>query len=359
MGTITERKRKDGTIAYRASVRLFDGKTLVFRKEETFDSKSEAAKWVKRTEGLKYDKDYRILATRTPTFSELIMMHFAAAASIRKTHDQRRAQYLAISKFEMFNVEASKLTGNHILEFAKWRKSCGAGPSTVGMDINVISTVLKESPTLLGVNVSDDELRKVRPLLHRLELIARTKARKRRPEGLELDRLLKMFRDRMSHHSCVIPMADCVEFLVYSCLRLAEMTRLRWEDLNWEESTIILRDCKSPTQKQGNDRVVPLLPPAIEVISRQPTDNEIIFPYDPRSISAAFTRACQQLGIEDLHLHDMRREGASRLMEMGFTPAEVATITGHKDISILNKHYTAIRASHVVAKYGMLDSQKA
>ena len=358
MGTIVERKRKDGTVAYRASVRLFDGKTCVFRKEETFDSKSEATKWMKRTEGLKYDKDYRLLASKTPTFSALLMMHFEAAISIRKSHSKRMAQYLAISKAEMFDIEASKLTGNHILEFAKWRRSCGAGPSTVGMDINVISTVLKESHALLGVNVTDDELRKVRPLLHRLELISRTKARKRRPEGLEMDRLLKAFRDRMTRTGSVIPMADCVEFLVYSCLRLAEMTRLKWDDLSLESSTILLRDCKSPTHKQGNDRIVPLLPPALEVIHQQPKDNELIFPYDPRSISAAFTRTCQNLGIKDLHLHDLRREGASRLMEMGFTPAEVATITGHQDISILNKHYTAIRASHVVSKYGILEAEK-
>lgn len=59
-------------------------------------------------------------------------------------------------------------------------------------------------------------------------------------------------------------------------------------------------------------------------------------------MSAAFTRACKLLGIDDLHLHDMRHEGTSRLFEMGLTIPRVAAVTGHRSRASLQR-YTHLR----------------
>jgi integrase len=69
---------------------------------------------------------------------------------------------------------------------------------------------------------------------------------------------------------------------------------------------------------------------------------EKIFPYSPGAISAAFTRACKLLGIDDLHFHDLRHEGISRLFEMGKTIPQVAAVTGHRSWSSL-KRYSHLR----------------
>ncbi|QNH26206.1 tyrosine-type recombinase/integrase [Xanthomonas theicola] len=50
-------------------------------------------------------------------------------------------------------------------------------------------------------------------------------------------------------------------------------------------------------------------------------------------------RACRSLQIEDLHFHDLRHEGASRLFEQGYDIPEVAIVTGHRDWKSL-KRYT-------------------
>ncbi len=42
-----------------------------------------------------------------------------------------------------------------------------------------------------------------------------------------------------------------------------------------------------------------------------------IFPYDGKSVGAAFRRQCRELKIEDLHFHALRHEGTSRLFEAG------------------------------------------
>jgi integrase len=71
-------------------------------------------------------------------------------------------------------------------------------------------------------------------------------------------------------------------------------------------------------------------------------DDERIFPFNHKSISTRFTRTCQELEIEDLHFHDLRHEGTSRLFEAGFAIHQVALVTGHKDWKMLRR-YTHLR----------------
>lgn len=52
--------------------------------------------------------------------------------------------------------------------------------------------------------------------------------------------------------------------------------------------------------------------------------SEFIFPYNSTSVTAGFQRVRSKLGIKDLRYHDLRREGASRLFEAGFSIEEVA-----------------------------------
>lgn len=55
-------------------------------------------------------------------------------------------------------------------------------------------------------------------------------------------------------------------------------------------------------------------------------------------MGAAFRRACQELKIEDLHFHDLRHEGTSRLFEAGLSIERVALVTGHKDWRMLRRY---------------------
>ena len=78
---------------------------------------------------------------------------------------------------------------------------------------------------------------------------------------------------------------------------------------------------------------------------------ERIFPYNGRSAGTAFRRACRELGIKNLHFHDLRHEAASRFFEAGFSIEQVALVTGHKDWKMLRR-YTNLRPEdlHVTRK---------
>jgi integrase len=101
---------------------------------------------------------------------------------------------------------------------------------------------------------------------------------------------------------------------------------------------VVIQDRKDPRNKEGNDQKVPLLDltgyDAREVVLQQrivARGYGRIFPHNHRSVSAAaFTRACDELRIEDLHFHDLRHEGTSRLFEAGLPIEKVALVTGHR-----------------------------
>lgn len=101
---------------------------------------------------------------------------------------------------------------------------------------------------------------------------------------------------------------------------------------------------KTPGQMKGNNVWCVLPPEAEAVIASMPRTSPDFFPVSTDAISAAFTRACRLLGIEDLHFHDLRHEGASRLFEMGWTIPQVATVTGHHSWQSLQR-YSHLRAT--------------
>lgn len=154
------------------------------------------------------------------------------------------------------------------------------------------------------------------------------------------------------------PMTRIVHFAVATAMRLDEICRLTWRDLDPERRMVLIRDRKDPRNKSGNDQRIPLFGAtgfdAWTLVRTQVgafrTLEGRIFPYNSRSVGTAFRRACRELEIEDLHFHDLRHEGISRLFEAGLTIEQVALVTGHKDWKMLRR-YTHIRpeALHTIA----------
>ncbi|HQR89648.1 MAG TPA: site-specific integrase, partial [Caulobacter sp.] len=149
-----------------------------------------------------------------------------------------------------------------------------------------------------------------------------------------------------------------IKFAIATAMRQDEICQVTWGDLNVRSKMLLIRDRKDPRQKQGNDQRIPLLSVSgydpMDLIEEQrairANDDSRIFPYCGKSVSAAFTRACTALKIEDLHFHDTRHEGTSRLFEAGFSIEQVALVTGHKDWKMLRR-YTHLRpeALHDIA----------
>src|SRR5262249_8321821 len=244
-----------------------------------------------------------------------------------------------IKTSDLGGTKCSNITSNALVSFAR-ELTKNVEPQTCGnyfAHLSNIFTVARPAWSYpLARAAFDDAL----TVLSKLGLIRKAIERTRRPTLEELDRLMEHFGRIRNHRPSSIPMQKIVLFALFSTRRQEEITLLRWEDL--DDDRILVRDMKHPGDKIGNNVYCELPSAAIEIVRSMPRTDDRIFPYSTDAISAAFTRACQFLGIEDLRFHDLRHEGISRLFEMGRTIPQAAAVSGHRSWTSL-KPYTHIR----------------
>ncbi|MCB1555871.1 MAG: tyrosine-type recombinase/integrase [Alphaproteobacteria bacterium] len=242
---------------------------------------------------------------------------------------------------EIAKVSLPQLKSTHIVDLCRDRSLAGAGPATVACDVSNLRSVLRNAEALYDIDIDETIIVRAMPTLYSLGLVGKPSIRTRRPNQEEIDLLKKGLIERESKQGSSIPFSDILDFSILSCMRVGEVCKILWEDLNEDEAWVWVRDRKDPRKKVGNHMKVPLLGGTLDIVLRQSrTEDPRIFPYNPRSVTAGFQRVRNALGIKDLRYHDLRREGASRLFEAGYKIDEVAQVTGHRNLNTLWRIYT-------------------
>lgn len=248
---------------------------------------------------------------------------------------------------EIGKLKLPEIKPHHIIKHCQDRRDSGAGPSTVAHDVSYLRWCLKRAKPLLGAEVNEQAVVDAYPALHEMNLIGKSQRRSRRPTSEEVEKLIAALEKRQNDKSALIPYVDILNFSILSCMRIGEVCSILWSDLDRVNKSVMVRDRKDPRKKAGNHMIVPLLGGSFEIAARQPETEDRIFPYNPRSVTAGFQRVRNANGITDLRYHDLRREGASRLFEKGYTIDEVAQVTGHRNINTLWQIYTELYPSRL------------
>lgn len=311
-------------------------------ESETFDTKSAAERWARKIERA-IDEGKAGGKAQSGTVADMLKRYDIEIRRLRPFGRSKLSSLGLIAK-GLGHLGLKDLDAARIIKFARERQAAGAGPVTINVDLAYLGTVLRTARALWRWQVSDEPVREARDALRMVGMVGRSRARERRPAPAETEALCAYWAASKRQK---IPMADVWLFAIASAMRLGEIVRIRWADLDEVGSTVIIRDRKDPRQKAGNDERVPLLFGALDIILRQPRTDDRIFPYRPDSVSTAFQRACAELGIEGLTFHDGRHEGVSRLFERGFRIEQVALVSGHKDWRTLRR-YTQLRAEDLV-----------
>lgn len=301
---------------------------------KTHATKAAAVAWARKIEA-QLDAGEEVSAD-VVTVGQLIEAYRALRDASRPISDSSNEHYILKALCRMLgDKDARQLNTEDLVAFCKERHDEGAGPYTLNMDLSKLSTALRYAASAKNI-LLPDSVGLARPLLKHLGLIGGGGKRERRPTNDELERVVKHLADGRG-----AVYADAVLFAVATAMRRGEICRLLWSDVDATKKLVLVRDRKDPRKKIGNDQWVPLLPAAWALLQRQLL-GERIFPIEAGTLSKYFTEACRALSIPDLHLHDMRHEGASQLFEQGYTIPEVAVVTGHKKWDNL-KRYTQLR----------------
>lgn len=338
--TIVSRKRKDGTTAYRAEVLVFRRGKIAHRETKTFDRRQAALVWSEKREA-ELDRPGAIEAAgRAETGATLAEAIDRYVSTSRKAMGRTKAQVLeAIRHYPIADMPCDEIGSPELVAFATALKE-GRSPATVANYLSHLGAVFSLARAAWGMPLDPQAMKDAAMVAKRLGMTAKGVERDRRPTVEEIERIMALFRDTAHRRPSSIPMCRIIPFAIFSTRRQEEISRIRWAD--FEGDRVMVRDMKNPGDKIGNNVRVDLPPEAREIIALMPKREAEIFPFNSQSISAAWTRACKTLGIEDLHFHDLRHEGISRLFELGWNIPHVATVSGHRDWKSL-KRYTHIR----------------
>lgn len=343
MATITAYKKSNGELSYRAQVRIKQSGKIVFSKARSFPTKAAAESWAKRMEVESARPGFlEEQALGKTTIGDLLVRYrdeLTEAGCLGRT---KGAVLELLLRSSISEIAAVSLTSADVVEHCKVRAAAGAGPATVQQDMIYLRAMLDHAVRAWHLPVSVAPVDAASTPVRKLGLTGKSRSRSRRPTAEELELLLGWLARREAGHNARIPHRDIVRFAIASAMRLGEIGRIEWADLDEQRRTVIIRQRKSPSNKLTNDQEVPLLGEAWDIVARQPRVDARIFPYNMESVSAAFELGCKAMGIFDLRFHDLRHEGASRLFEQGYSIQEVALVTGHRSWNSL-KRYTQLK----------------
>lgn len=338
MGQILARKRNDGSTGYTANIRIKRQGVVVFSETQTFDREQAAKSWLKKRE-TELAKPGALEKPKDPTLGEVIDQYNLEKM---RQHGKTKTQVLrTIKASNIGQMRCSEIDSPAIVAYAKTIK---ATPQTVGNYMSHLASLFVVARPAWGYPLNAQAMEDARVVLHKLGLVSKSKQRDRRPTLEELNKLMAHYEAVERKRRDSIPMCKIILFAIFSTRRQEEITRVVGKDLDRESLELIVRDMKNPGEKIGNDVRTKLTPEGLQLIDLQPETKGRIWPYNADSISASFTRACPLLGIEDLHFHDLRHDGISRLFEMGWNIPHVAAVSGHRSWASL-KRYTHLKQS--------------
>ncbi len=359
MGSIRQRSLTDGTIRYRAEIRINRKDYPAFIESKTFNSRRIAEKWIEdREKAIKLNPD--ILNGH----SDLININLGNA--IKKYLEEVKDVYSVskintlkqIQKFPIAKVSISNLRSVDISNHVNLRKNGSVrihlttvAPSTIQNELMQIRSVLTHAMIMWDMPININEFDKVTAQLRKTRQIASSKKRDRLPTNEELSTLLHFFYNKWLNQKYTrYPMHLIILFAIFSCRRESKITRLQLTDYNKELSTWLVRNLKNPKGSAGNHKEFEIFEPVKTIINMfmRPEvrvrmlkcgfSDELLIPLRAQTIASEFTNACKILGIENLTFHDFRHEGCTRLAEAGLTIPQIQRVSLHDSWQTLQRY---------------------
>jgi integrase len=337
MPTIRERNGR-----FQAQVRIKQQGVIVYEKTATFETKPQAKAWGYGVEEA-FAKGTLADSPSLTTIATVVETHRQALVDADKDVRGLSNSFNHLIASRMGRIPILRATSGDIVEWAK-EYSATRSPATVLHALMTLRTCYSTARSEMNIKADIQEVADAVKHLSRLGLAGKSIERERRVSDAEVDLICK-YHEKLD--GTTIPMRAAMNLAITLPRRRSELfSGMRWVDYTGE--SIKLWDTKDPTKIRNE--VVPIPPKARLIIEQlPPTKSGYIMPHNPASVGTAIYRACQMVGIEDLHLHDLRHEGISRLFEEGLDIPRVAMISGHQSWSTL-KRYTHLTAKDVVTR---------
>ena len=339
-------KRESGN--WKAIVRKNGWPTTI----KTFRTKRDAEDWARRTEDEMVRGVYLSRAPSEKLTVSAALKRYMGEVSVTKKPTTQRSESFSAKHLEAFfgKYSMAAVSAELVAKYRDERLAAGKSNNTVRLELAMLGHLFRVAIQEWGIGLTFNPVANIR----------KTSPGAGRDRRLNREEQQRLFAAVDVHSN---PMLGwIVRLAVETGMRSSEITGLCRSQVDLGRRVVILRDTKN-----GSSRMVPLTREAAEILGAaldnpiRPIDTDLVFfgepgrdgkrkPYVFQKLWAGIVR---DLGMADLHFHDLRHEAVSRLVEAGLSDQEVASISGHKSMQML-KRYTHLRAEDLVQKLDSL-----
>jgi integrase len=311
----------------------------IFRKNDkpiskSFSSEPEAIQWLKKTQaqlelGL-YQEEIKNQVNLKVEFGEAVEKYIPAH-SVHKGNHKTEAGILRILASRWEGRCLNTICKQDIVLLKDELLAKGRAASTVNHYLNALSQ-------LYQIAINEWGLKLTNPITG----IKRMSEPPGRMKRLSVEAEATLLA--CCHELHLDYLADIIAVAIETGMRCGEILSMRWEDMDFINRRVLLRDTKN-----GDSRQVPLssrVKRILEQLSSKDT-GDLVFPYCRWTIRRHYTRVVKQSakahkGVQNpfigLRFHDLRHEALSRLSDKGLNVIELAHISGHKTLSMLRRY---------------------
>jgi integrase len=339
MATIETRRSADGTIGYRAKVRLKG-----FPSESaTFERKTDAKEWAKQTEtSMRQGRHFKTAEAKKHTVGEFIDRYLR---EIEKKNPKRFVDVKPLLRWwkgEIGVYLLSEVSRALIIE-QRDKLLNTKGRNVERRSNSTVNRYMTALGNALTIATNEWEWIHENPM-KKISKLSEPRGRVRFLDDEERERLLEACKTSASPY-----LHTLVVLALSTGARQGELLNLRWSDVDWRRRVLTLHDTKNKDR-----RLLPLVHYALQLMEEHnkvrniasdwvfPSPSRPMKPWDCRS---AWLSALRKANIQDFRFHDLRHSCASYLAMNGASLAEIAEVLGHKTLQMV-KRYAHLSEAH-------------
>jgi integrase len=131
-----------------------------------------------------------------------------------------------------------------------------------------------------------------------------------------------------------------------SGMRQGEILKLKWEDIDFDAGLITVRAFNTKTMKERTVAITTRLKLELERLwEASAKDLEALIFGISDNVKNAFSTVREKAGLSDVRFHDLRHTHASRLDDLGFSLAKIASQLGHSQLQTTLRYVNRDKAA--------------
>ena len=289
---------------------------------KTFINKKDALQWGREKEIELQRSLIKYKRQKFPVTKELIKKYIDNISIKKRGYEFEKYCFNNFLRTSLSNLPVNQVSTQHLCEYRDYRLK-NVKASTFLRELNLIRHFFNILKKEWGYEVDNPCNNLTKPKVFQ--------KRERRLSEYEYNFLVRGNYPQTT-------LRNIIEIAVETGMRRGEILNIKKEHI--KNRTLLI-----PITKNGHKRIIPLTNRAFYILN----NNNLPFALSANALRLAWERLKKKGLITNLHFHDLRHEAISRFFEKGLSIAEVALISGHKDIKMLFG-YTHLRPESILSK---------